>query len=365
MKIYYISTKREKRNTAGAKAPLDIANICDNLGYREFAMPRFPSGKNKIYQKIWLFVCGTYHWTRLMKMIEYGSVIIYQHPMYGNRLVERMIPIIQKKKNAKFIAVIHDLESLRGGIAGIIQRSAKTNEIADNSLLKKFDAIICHNESMRQYLIEQGFEKERLFNLEIFDYISDIELECPIKNSDPSIAIAGNLAIGKCAYIYNIFENGNNSGLTVNLYGVNYQKDRANNNMIYHGSFTPEELPEKLKGDFGLVWDGNSAESCVGNTGEYLKYNNPHKTSLYISSGMPVIVWSQAAIADFILKNGVGVTVDSLSEVEERIRKLSADEYHDMCKRTVKIGKRLKEGQYFKEALKKVLMYLEKWSVEE
>lgn len=63
--------------------------------------------------------------------------------------------------------------------------------------------------------------------------------------------------------------------------------------MIWHGSFKPEESPEHLQG----VWDGDSVDTCAGNTGAYLRYNNPHKTSLYLACGMPVIVWKEAAIA--------------------------------------------------------------------
>lgn len=355
MNIYYISEKREMRNTAGAKAPSDISTICKNLGYHEFIMPRFPSGKNKIYQKAWLLLGGICNWMRFMSTIETGSIVIYQHPMYGNRLMEKMIPIIQRKKNARFIVVIHDLESLRGGITGVIERSAKTNDIADNSLLKKFDAVICHNEHMRQYLISQGFNSDRLVNLEIFDYLTDVEHEQPEKGKLPSIAIAGNLAIGKCAYIYNVVSGDHNPGLQVNLYGINFQDDIVTDRIVYHGSFRPEELPGRLEGDFGLVWDGNSTETCAGNTGEYLKYNNPHKTSLYLASGMPVIVWSKAAIADFVVKNGVGITVDSLSEIEKRIKTLSGDAYLQMCERVADVSKRLRSGYYFKNALERAV----------
>ena len=355
MNIYYISEKRDKRNTAGAKAPSDISEICKKLGYNEFIMPRFPSGKNKFYQKAWLLFGGTYNWLRLMNTIEPGSIVIYQHPMYGNRLMEKMIPLIQKKKNVKFIVVIHDLESLRGGISGVIERSAKTNDIADNALLKKFDGVICHNEHMRRYLIGQGFDPDKIINLEIFDYLTDVERKQPEKGDIPSIAIAGNLAIGKCAYIYNIVSHDHNQELKINLYGINFQGDKATYRMIYHGSFKPEELPGKLVGDFGIVWDGNSAETCAGNTGEYLKYNNPHKTSLYLASGMPVIVWNQAAIADFVIENGVGFVVDSLDQIEDRIRAISCDDYRQMRERADSIGKKLRQGYYFTTVISRAI----------
>ena len=359
MNVYFISEKREKRSTAGAKAPSDISAICKKAGYREFGMPQFPSKKNKIYQKLWLLIGGIHNWTKLKNTVEENSIIIYQHPMYGNRLMERMIPMIQKAKHAKFIAVIHDLESLRGGIAGVIQRSAKTNDIADNALLRKFDALICHNEHMRAYLIDQGLDPEKIINLEIFDYLSDEPFMPQEKGNIPSIAIAGNLSPGKCPYIYKIFDDGNNTNLQVNLYGINYQEEKTGKNMLYHGSFKPEELPGKLTGDFGLVWDGESAETCAGNTGNYLRFNNPHKTSLYLTSGMPVIVWSEAAIADFVLENGVGITVDSLFELEEKITGISAEDYYLMVQRALETGKRLREGHYTLKALGKAIEKLE------
>lgn len=128
--------------------------------------------------------------------------------------------------------------------------------------------------------------------------------------------------------------------------------------MIYHGSFSPEDLPEHLEGAFGLVWDGTSAETCIGNTGEYLKYNNPHKTSLYLSSGIPVIVWSKAAIADFVIRNGVGIAVDSLYDVNDRISEISEADYASMCENVDCIGVKLRSGGYFMAALDESLRIL-------
>lgn len=349
---------KEKRNTAGAKAPSDITDICRRLGYRVFSFPGFPRDKSKLFQKIWLLISGTWNWIRFKNTIEDNSVVIFQHPMYGNRLTERMVPLIKRRKNAKFVALIHDLESLRGGIAGVTEVSARTREMSDNSLLKKFDVIICHNEHMRQYLAEHGFSPDKLINLDIFDYLTGVERVQPEKCDTPSIAIAGNLAIGKCAYIYNIFENGSNRDLKVNLYGINFEESRQNSNMVYHGSFKPEELPEKLDGDFGLVWDGNSAATCAGNTGEYLKYNNPHKTSLYLASGMPVIVWRQAAIADFVLQNEVGIVVDSLYEIEDKINQISPADYSAMCSKVQAVSDKIRNGYYTEKALGKAVSVL-------
>lgn len=357
--IFYIDLNRTKRNTAGAKAPDDIAELCRRAGYKRLEMPVYPANKNKIYQKLWLLTVCVNRWRKVLKVLPRDAVVIYQHPMYGVRVAERMIPRIKAQKNCKFIGVIHDLESLRGGIQGIIQDNKKTNSIADNLLLKHFDGLICHNERMKAYLIKQGFSADKLVTLEIFDYLSEAKsVHCPSKGkNDATVAIAGNLAMGKCGYIYKIVnvKQKQNMNLRINLYGNNYCEDQATDHMIYRGSFKPEELPGHLRGDFGLVWDGPSEQACMGNTGEYLKYNNPHKTSLYLASGMPVVVWSEAAIKDFVIQNGVGIAVSGLNELEETIQRISPEQYEVMCENAERLAEKLRSGHYFETALAKAM----------
>ena len=136
-----------------------------------------------------------------------------------------------------------------------------------------------------------------------------------------------------------------------NLYGIGYEQTNYKN-VHYCGSFMPEELPFVLKGSFGLVWDGPSSESCIETYGEYLRVNNPHKTSLYLASGIPVVVWSEAAIASFIKENNCGILVSNLSELPELLSKITVDEYELMKKSTEIIGERLRQGFYTKQAVK-------------
>lgn len=352
-KVYYIDIDRTKQNNAGAKAPDDFAAVCKEKGYEVFLFPNFPKEKNWLYQKLWLLFVGTRNWNKVMRTVQEGDVVLFQHPIYGHRISEKMIPKIQAKKGCKFIALIHDLESLRGGIQGVIKDNTKTNQIADNVLLKHFDVIICHNESMKKYLISQGFDADKLVSLEIFDYLSEYRCEKAGKSENPSIAIAGTLAKGKCGYIYEIYskEAKRNEALTINLFGNNFDESIANDHMVWHGSFKPEELPKYLKGDFGLVWDGTSIAACEGNTGEYLKYNNPHKVSLYLSAGLPVIIWKQAALSDFVLKHNVGIAVDNLENLDEIISGISEEEYAVMRKNAEAVSDQLHSGYYYKKAV--------------
>lgn len=346
--IYYIGVEDELRNTAGTKAPNDIKDICAKRGYsyRKLIVPS--SVTNPILQKAARFKNAESFWKSLKKDTVSGDIVIYQHPVFGWRNAQSYIPKM-KENGVKFVAVIHDLESLRQGIEGVYEANKSVD--TDKTLLSLFDAVICHNDKMKAYLVSQGFEEKRLISLEIFDYLTDFVPSARSKSDTPSICIAGNLAKGKCSYIYDILHAPHNPELRINLYGVNYEESDAKEHLIYHGSFKPEELSAHLEGDFGLVWDGNSAETCAGNTGEYLRYNNPHKTSLYLASGIPVLIWKQSAMADFINANKAGITVDSLYDAEEAIKKVTAEEYAEMQKNVMAVSEKLRSGYYFSKAL--------------
>lgn len=351
---YCIMRAKKNENTAGIKAPDDIVQICSENGFSILRWDQFPTDKSVLYKKLWILTKCNIQWVDILSKTIKEDVVLYQHPSYGYRNGIFWVKKLQKK-GVKTIALIHDLESLRKGIVGGVSYNQSRSDRADNRYLKMFDIVICHNDKMREYLIRNGFDPKKLISLQIFDYLWKGDVKEYAKSGNPSIAIAGNLVPGKCSYIYEISGNGDNQNLTVHLYGSGFKKEQATSNMIYHGSFKPDELPGILEGDFGLVWDGNSAETCAGNTGEYLRYNNPHKTSLYLASGIPVIVWSKAAIADFVLGNGVGITVDNLYELEDKCKQLTKEEYDQLRENAFKVGKLLREGFYTQKALDSAL----------
>lgn len=354
---YSIDLQFEGGNHAGVKAPSDISSIAHDMGMIRFSFPAqkymFPKKFDVIRGKIWLLKTCSERWATLRRTVQREDIVFYQHPMYGARAALKNIPLIKKKKGCRFIVLIHDLESLRMGVEGLYNKSKKTAELSDQNLLKQFDLIICHNEHMRQYLIQNGFDPERLINLEIFDYLTKEKISHRSRGKNPSLAVAGNLHPGKSGYLYEMFRgrgNRNNESLFVNAYGINFDKNGVSDRIRYQGSYPSENLPGILQGDFGLVWDGPSADSCVGNTGVYLRYNNPHKTSLYLASGMPVMVWEEAAIADFIKEHHVGITVNNLYEAADAIRRVSDQEYEEMCANAANIGNMLREGYFFRKA---------------
>ena len=108
------------------------------------------------------------------------------------------------------------------------------------------------------------------------------------------------------------------------------------------------------------VWDGEKPDTCAGGTGEYLRYNNPHKLSLYLSAGLPVIIWKEAAEAEFVERTGAGLTVASLYEVKEILDNMTEEQYKGYASAAETIAEQLKRGSYMTAALEKAEQILGK-----
>lgn len=165
------------------------------------------------------------------------------------------------------------------------------------------------------------------------------------------IDIAGNLSHGKAEYVYRLAERFPKAD--INLYGPKY--DRRNGKTAwYRGIVAPDELPDKLEGRFGLIWDGDSLDTCGGYYGKYLTVNNPHKLSLYLAADKPVIIWNKAALAPFVVEQGVGVAVESLQEAMAVEYGMTQSEYARMVRRASQLGQKLREGWFTREVMAKV-----------
>ena len=113
-------------------------------------------------------------------------------------------------------------------------------------------------------------------------------------------------------------------------------------------------IPEKLRARYGLVWDGDSLRSGSGALGEYTRINNPHKLSLYLAAGIPVIVWREAAVAEVVQKYGVGITLERIDHLEEVLANISEQNYSEMKQNTEKIREKLIKGKYLECILKQL-----------
>ena len=102
------------------------------------------------------------------------------------------------------------------------------------------------------------------------------------------------------------------------------------------------------------MWDGKSIDECGGEFGQYMQYNNPHKTSLYLASKIPVIVWEKAAIAEFIRENHLGIQVGSLREIPEKLAALTGETYDEMLQNVSAMGEKLRKGEMLRKVLREI-----------
>lgn len=329
---YQLTEFRYQDCMAGQKAPTDVTIIAAKSGYKPITLNRGTVTRGTEQTRL--------AWEDIADNLKEDSYLILQLPLLDDTEGLYKIFDIKKKKNIKIIGIVHDINIVRGNPTEYDFRQYK--------VLKEVpDVLIVHNMYMAKMLADRGFDSDRLVNLDIFDYLIPDYKE--IKESE-GIVIAGNLMESKAGYVYQINKINN---VTFNLFGANYNAQKTFNNINYFGAFLPDELIKNLTGKYGLVWDGDSIETCSGGKGEYLKINNPHKLSLYLAVGLPVIIWDEAAEADFVLRENVGFTVRSLYELPGKMSDISDNNYEIMKKNVETVGARLRNGEYLTRALKK------------
>ena len=282
--------------------------------------------------------------------LKSGDQLLIQFPMlHHSFFTTRLVRKIQRR-GVQVYFIIHDLEALRYANLDTVPLKHKIRvHLQESSLLKVADGVIAHNPIMKSVLVEKGLPEHKLVSLEIFDYLIPNYQEKDGLSKDQPIIVAGNLAQEKAGYLYQL-----PARPAYNLYGVGFDESRALENEAYFGSFLPDELPAALEGGFGLVWDGDSAETCSGVFGEYLRYNNSHKASLYLASGLPLVVWKQSALSHFVLEKNCGVAVESLHDLKNTIENLSDADYQELVANAKNIGKKIRDGLYLTCALEKL-----------
>lgn len=327
--------------TAGGKAPNDIKDIAVDMGYHILDIhPR----EGLVGSERWKWSSNRLadDWKRFFHIIPEQAIIFLQYPF--NQIQQERHEVLMRlkaEKNVRLVLFIHDVEALRYNNAENWDKS----DLSD--VLRLTDVLIVHNERMKRFFIGKGFCEKRIVCLGVFDYLCEKKQQVIL--FEKSIVIAGNLEKRKSAYIEKLFEL---SPLKIYLYGHNYMEEPGkDNNIIYHGAFSSRELPQILEGGFGLVWDGDQLETCSGVTGEYLKYNNPHKLSLYLAAGIPVIIWKEAAEASFVEENGLGVTVSSLFEVNDILNEVKEETYNMYLQNVQVVSEKIVKGYYTKRAI--------------
>lgn len=336
---------------AGPKAQRDVTAILEREGCEPFIVKRstFCNGfaGKMLARLVWAVECR-----RLKAKLPANCTIFMQYPSAAwskNPALRVLNEVIKRRRRIRLVALFHDFASLRWK-----DDSLENGQLArdEADLLALADVAIVHNEAMKAALVKRGIPAEKMITLEVFDYLTPCCQRLNRKLED-AVVIAGNLNPDKAGYLDGL---ASISGANWNLYGVQFNPARLKgDNVRFLGCYSPEELPGKLEGSFGLIWDGPSVEECRGALGNYLRINNPHKLSLYLASGLPVFIWARAAEANFVKAYDVGVCIGSIAEIPSVLANMSAERYEQLVRNVMAQSKLLREGHFLKTAIGRAL----------
>lgn len=321
-------------NSAASKAVLDTNAIFSKNGYQDYTLTVVDNANRSKYYRLLLKELMVFLFT-----LKKGSIVSIQYPLLSINKVFKYFIKAAKIKGIKFYCVVHDLESLRTGGK---DKYLINKEITD---LSYYDAVIAHNPLMIEWLQKKGLTN-KITSLQLFDYLCEdftLQAERPFTKT---MVFAGNLS--KSSFIYSLAAI---KKWKFNVYGPYFDQGKAigQDNIYWRGEFSPENIVRKLNGCFGLIWDGNSIEECDEVLGNYLKFNNPHKFSLYIAAGLPVIAPTSAAISGFIKENQIGLLINNLNDLDN----LQVDEqaYLKMSSNVMHIRNKVINGYHLTTAI--------------
>lgn len=332
--ICYLSRNYRGVTNAGNKAKTDIEQVMAAHGFRNVGL------KQTRYTNVVVAFCFTLLGVlKSFFSLRKGDVLVLQYPL---KKYYAFVCNIAHLRGCKVITLIHDLGSFRRKKLTVPQEIARLNHS---------DCIIVHSEPMKDWLLKNGI-KAKLQVLEIFDYLSEKQSSTAndLPQSPSRILFVGALSSYHNEFLYKLGAIPHSYKMV--LYGSGFESERLQNQVDYKGFVSSDDLIATAKGEYGVVWYGSSLEGGHGVLGEYLQYNAPHKMSLYIRCGLPVIIWEKAGLASFVKKNKIGICVSSLEELENIFTKIDTDQYLEMKKNVQRISEQLSQGYYCFKAIK-------------
>lgn len=342
MRYCYISRNYHNPKSAGGKAKSDIEDILQKMGAHNLGWKR-TCYKNKILE----FILNLSGVIKAALSMRKGDVVVLQYPV---KKYLKFLCWATHFSGGKVVAVIHDLGAFR---------SKRITSQEEANRLQGADVIICHNEKMKQILLDMGITRP-LVCLGIFDYLGGIcqDKDMAQESGEHSVYFMGQLASSSNQFIYNL------SALlkttTFHLFGNKFEQELLPTDCTtsYHGFAVDMDIIQNPPAEFGLSWYGESLTFGKGKIGEYMSINNPHKVSLYLRCGTPVILWKHAGLAEFVDREQCGLLVDSLENLDDQLNTLTKEQISSMCANARRVGSLIAKGHYFETAFRKAISLL-------
>jgi hypothetical protein len=327
----YVVTRLDLPPLASAKAPADIRQICVSIGMTPIDLYGFNRSSHQ--SRLWALTRSALQLMAGMGRLLMAKEVVVQYPL--GRLNEFLL--LGMGQRPRSICLVHDLEMLRR--PGHIRREVKT--------LSQFDVLIGHSEAMAERLHKECPDASVVV-LEAFDFLGE-PVEFGPARLPSRLYLIGNLSVDKAAYLYDIPASGTN--VSIDAYGPNCAPGLLPTGVTWKGLLDPRRPSLEMLDGFGLVWDGESASGLSGTHGEYLSYNSPHKFSLYVALGMPVVVPTGSAISAVVRRYGVGIVVDSIEAARSAVATCTESQWSELVEAVRRLRPDVLAGRFTLAAL--------------
>ncbi len=261
-----------------------------------------------------------------------GSRVIFHFPLLAGAYGV-LLKLLQVR-GIRTTGIVIDIDGLRYQQPALLKKEC--------SRLRQFHTLVVHNSRMAGWLCPHipGINTAAIA---LFDHPGVASTQ--MRTHDNVICYAGNLS--KAGFIKGLQDL---HPLRFHLYGEGAPLDIPRETISFHAPQPPAALPGLLEGAYGLIWDGPSIHTCD----PYLQYNTPHKASLYLLAGLPLIVWAKSALADMVEKEALGFTVEKLDELPEKLSYVSLEQYALWRTRVMEKGKLLSQGKQLLSVLQQL-----------
>jgi len=276
---------------------------------------------------------------RTLLKVKKSAVVAFIYPFYA--FMDELLVHLLLSKGIKVICFIVDVDGIRDGNMRLFKKEI--------SLFKRMRYFIVLNDEMEAWLRKEIPHVHYASKIYFHSFlVPPVQI---VRRKSFEIVFAGNL--GKSPFLEQLHMlSADSPHLRFHLYGPSENPSLKNQaNVTYHGVERPHELPSKLKGSFGLIWEGDCIKEPVGHIAHYIQIVSHHKLSLYILSKLPVIVAATAASATLVRKYNIGFSIESLYEMEKKISRLSETEYAQMQTNMQPLAERISKGEFLSNAL--------------
>ncbi|GAK31174.1 beta-1,6-galactofuranosyltransferase [Weissella oryzae SG25] len=280
----------------------------------------------------------------LLSAVLPGDIVIVQYPLWTNytEFEVEFIDYLSTVRKAKIVAMVWDILSW-------IHDNRERDYTGDASLwmLNRYDLVIAANPKMARRLASEGGVNKPLISMDLTDFV----YQGPLKEKR-FIKELYYVATGIDPAILAEYA----SKVPINFIGP-HQKEAVPDYIKLLGPMKSIDIPSQLEGGFGLLYYAKG--SGYKGMHHYGEYNNPMKLSLYLASGLPVIVMANSAHAEWIAQRGVGIVVNSLAEIDAKIDALTETDYEQMLENIKPWQMAVTQGFFSKQAAIETVRYLE------